>query len=740
MPNNVTFDSPRIPRNASARTIDDLLSAREQRIISDGTIQENEGAWLLRIVSQRRCSDETKAKVLAMVQRAETVEHAGLKTWADGRRTITGIENVSVPEAPTSTPVGNTGNVTTTNPTNSVGGTIGAMTGASLLARSIVFKKGDTVYEGPYRPSDEIMRKWGLPSLEHFGRIEVAHQGGSYFVYNGQFDLGGGKRGVRLLPVDDSNRGDNATNHATEDALRTRMGLKKGHLATYELTYRHDETNGPEGEGRWQEFPGEGKKGTLATIAGPGGGAQNSRTHWGAGVLYNGQTQNSPETYHGRQFGVHNGYGADAFFFTMEGVSQEVLASQSICASLLMNDGVNFSQRPYKDDHVRIMDVNTALMFARNWILSRGLERGVIPENHELVPPRLQEYLGSEEWTTYCGEHRGSAVNALQFNLSFNKAGFQEVYGADEGAKLWDIYSQVMDKIIADRGLPRRGEERDGVVWEGGAAAESLKNADGSDFVPLWKRLGHTATDVKPFASFEQHAAYFDALRQGADALEQYRAGGGVVPLSPGRSMPFGMQTNADLIAAFITKFHSWPEVGGFQSASAVLAFMQTAMKRHGIGPEAYVKLSAPIINKMLMAEALATGATDDFFATAKAKLQAHLEPLAQMIPANAPNRDQEVEKFKALCAQVEAAVAQNRGPLPRPLAYVKFREMIEVDLKAAREQEVGDRQKNVSHNCPPGLLADLIHGFHDDKNWNGGLIKVQYLATLMDHSELKQV
>jgi hypothetical protein len=365
------------------------------------------------------------------------------------------------------------------------------------------------------------------------------------------------------------------------------------------------------------------------------------------------------------------------------------------------------------------------------------------------------EHLGSEEWTTYCGEHRGSAVNALQFNLAFSKAGFQEVYGADEGAKLWDIYSQVMDKIIADRGLPRRGEERDGVVWEGGAAAESLKNADGTDFVPLWKRLGHTADDVKPFASFEQHSAYFDALRSGAEALETYKAGGGVVPLAPGRSMPFGMQTNADLIAAFITKFASWQEVGGFQSAAAVVAFMQTAMKRHGIEAEQYVKLSAPIINKMLIAEALANGASDQFFATAKATLQAHLEPLAQMIPPNAPNRDQMVEAFKAQCAQIadvgtqgllsqkaelQAAVAQNRGPLPRPLAYLRFRDMIEVDLKAAREQQVGDRQKNVSHNSPPGLLADVVHGFHDDKNWNGGLIKTHYLATLMDVSELKQV
>nr|VFK13508.1 MAG: hypothetical protein BECKLPF1236A_GA0070988_100896 [Candidatus Kentron sp. LPFa]VFK34500.1 MAG: hypothetical protein BECKLPF1236C_GA0070990_102756 [Candidatus Kentron sp. LPFa] len=47
-----------------------------------------------------------------------------------------------------------------------------------------------------------------------------------------------------------------------------------------------------------------------------------------------------------------------------------------------------------------------------------------------------------------------------------------------------------------------------------------------------------------------------------------------VIPLPPGNVLPYAPQTNADLIAVFIKKVHDWRDVGGIQTATAIMAFI----------------------------------------------------------------------------------------------------------------------------------------------------------------------
>lgn len=658
------------------------------------------------------------------------------------------------------------GNVGDTRPNNATSSTANAMLGASLPKVPIIHNKKPTVYDGDFRPTAEALRnvyKLGgedVPEdelFDRFGRTEVVHGGlpdnlrpTSFKVYNNQFDLGNGKRGVRVLPVSDDNGGDNASNIATEAAIREMQGVSEGHLAPYEIIFTHPETDGPDGEGLWNEFPGEGRKGTLATVAGPGGGVQGHATHRGAGIGFHGKTHNSPETYHQRQFHA-KGYPPVALAVHAAAVNPDVEASQKVNSSLLLNDGVNFSNRPYKNDFVRIIDVNTTLMFARDWAIHRGLERGIIDRDNppqalkDLHGENLEaylDYLGSDEWTTYCAEHRGS-VDYHWASIDWSEAGFQEVYGDDLGALLFDVSGQIVKQAAEEQGLPMRGGD-----WPGGVGPESLPDPEtGERFTPVWKTLGKTAEDVKPFKSPKEYDAYHEARRAGPEALEAYKANGGTIPLAPGEALPYAPQTNADLVKSFMEKFHPWMEVGGFQAGAAVVAFMDKVTERHGIDKEAYLQMALPIVVKMVVAEALAQGATDRFFATAGELMK---QTLNKLVPENAPEAQRQAaqaafgqiaakvdEALQAQKPQLQATIQQKFAgqPMPRTLAHAQMLKMLQPDIEKARALPVGDRDEFVENNIPPALLMDAAQGLHK----TGEGFTIQYLGTLMDSTEVQE-
>nr|VFJ57346.1 MAG: hypothetical protein BECKFM1743A_GA0114220_101886 [Candidatus Kentron sp. FM]VFJ58021.1 MAG: hypothetical protein BECKFM1743C_GA0114222_102143 [Candidatus Kentron sp. FM]VFK11827.1 MAG: hypothetical protein BECKFM1743B_GA0114221_102093 [Candidatus Kentron sp. FM] len=652
----------------------------------------------------------------------------------------------------------------------------------SPAKRSLLFQQAPAVYVGDYRPSAAALRRsFALGDettsdaelLDRFGRIEVVHNGldlqtpgASFFVRNLQFDVGDGRIGHRILPVDDGNNGDNPTNRETEETIRKALGVSEGHLAPYEIIFTHPETHGPDGEGLWEEFPGEGRKGTLKTIAGPGGVTQGSATHRGGAVGFRGVTHNSPEGYHHNQFEV-KGYPAVAVGMTIEGAHPDVVASQRNRASFLLNDGVNFSVRDYKNDFVRIRDINTVLMFARDWIVYRAMERvrnqtiEATPEIQaildELATPALRVYLGSEDWTTYCAEHRAS-VDYLMTALQFTEAGFREVYDGtslwgkrpeDLGAKLFALYSRVIIAKAKALGVPYKEEGQ----MAGGISPEAWGGADGGQFfTPLWQRMGFSREDIRPFDSPEQYDAYENARIHGT--LEQYKERWRdypVIPLPPGKALPYGPQTNADLIAVFIKKIHDWRDVGGIQVATAIMAFMKTATERHGISPQDYAGLVTPIIGELLIADALARGAPDEWFTKAGPTLGAVLTAL---VPADAPPEQAAASRELFLgvaggAAEILAsqkAVLQERCggvPVARAVVDAELDRMLANDIATARKTEVGDRTRFVKNNIPPQTLLDILHGFHrpvTPSDWNDGMVGFVYLGTLMDRGEVSGV
>ena len=653
--------------------------------------------------------------------------------------------------------------------------------------RPLLFQQAPAVYVGDYRPSVTALRSSFVLGdentsdeelLDRFGRIEVVHNeldlqtpGASFFVRNLQFDVGtsdeGNRRiGHRILPVDDGNNGDNPTNRETEETIRKALGVSEGHLAPYEIIFTHPETHGPDGEGLWREFPGEGRKGTLKTIAGPGGVTQGSATHRSGAVGFQGVTHNSPENYHGNQFRVR-GYPAVAVGMTIAGVHPDVVASQRNRASFLLNDGVNFSVRDYKNDFVRIRDINTVLMFARDWIVYRAMERvkiGTIestPEVQgilgELASPALKTYLGSEDWTCYCAEHRAS-VDYLMTSLQFTEAGFREVYDGtsmwgkrpgDLGGKLFALYSHVIIAKAKAQGVPYReeGQMADGI------SPESWGGPDGGQFfTPLWQRMGLSRIDVRPFDGPEQYDAFENARLYGT--LDQYKGRWGedaIIPLAPGKALPYGPQTNADLIASFIKKVHDWRDVGGIQAATAIMAFMGKATERHGISPQDYAELVTPIIGEFLIADALAKGAPDAWFTKAGPILGAALTAL---VPAGAPPERAIAlrELFLGVAGGAAELLALQKAdlqarcsgiPIDRAVVDAELDKMLANDIVAARNTEVGDRATFVKNNIPPQTLLDILHGFHKPvapSDWNDGMVGFVYLGTLMDGSEVSGV
>nr|VFJ96084.1 MAG: hypothetical protein BECKH772A_GA0070896_100976 [Candidatus Kentron sp. H]VFJ96802.1 MAG: hypothetical protein BECKH772B_GA0070898_100986 [Candidatus Kentron sp. H]VFK02557.1 MAG: hypothetical protein BECKH772C_GA0070978_100945 [Candidatus Kentron sp. H] len=651
---------------------------------------------------------------------------------------------------------------------------------ASSPRRPLLFQQSPAVYVGDYLPSVTALRRsFALGDettpdeeiLDRFGRIEVVHNGldlqapgASFFVRNLQFDVGDGRIGHRVLPVDDSNDGDNPTNRETEETIRKALGVSEGHLAPYEIIFTHPETDGPDGEGLWQEFPGEGRKGTLKTIADPGGVTQGSATHRGGAVGFQGVTHNSPENYHSNQFQVR-GYPAVAVGMIIADTHPDVVASQRNRAGFLLNDGVNFSVRDYKNDFVRIRDVNTVLMFARDWIVYRAMERvkiGTIettPEIQaildELASPALRIYLGSEDWTCYCAEHRAS-VDYLMTSLQFTEAGFREVYDGtamwgkrpeDLGGKLFALYSQVIVAKAKAQGVPYQEEGQ----MAGGISPESWGGVEGEQsFTPLWQRMGLSRDDVRPFDSPEQYDAYENARIHGT--LEQYKARWSdypVIPLPPGKALPYGPQTNADLIAVFIKKIHDWWDVGGIQAATAIMAFLGTATERHGISPQDYAGLVTPIIGELLVADALARGAPDGWFTKAGPTLGAALTGL---VPADAP--PEQATALRELFLGVAGGAAEllilqkadlqercGGVPMDRAKVDAELDRMLANDIIAARRTEVGDRTRFVKNNIPPQTLLDILHGLHKPvelSDWNDGMVGFVYLGTLMDKSQVE--
>ena len=265
--------------------------------------------------------------------------------------------------------------------------------------------------------------------------------------------------------------------------------------------------------------------------------------------------------------------------------------------------------------------------------------------------------------------------------MPHNEAAFQEIWGATEGAEL---FAKAKEKYRA-------------------ATGKSLKE---TNFEPLWKKDG--IADPKNEAAI-------------------------------GKGLAWAPQTTADIVLNFTETYASWPDVGSAASAAMVLGFKDTVKERRGIDDATYMNLALPLINKMVMSEAL----TQDFrtvpFEAYAQKKTAELYVAVGGKPTDfAPGGVIDPQLMGLAKAMTTGLVGQaprivaNSG-LCKEEAWAWMRKAIAPELAAARATAVTDPSK-VQFNSPPAVTHRVAAGMHPS-NPN---ISITEVATAMDGAELE--
>ncbi|MHB8876967.1 MAG: hypothetical protein ACYC8T_24995 [Myxococcaceae bacterium] len=539
---------------------------------------------------------------------------------------------------------------------------------------------GPATFEGATLKAEALAGAYRGVDPKKFGTTEVKlpQPDGStktVQVRDMHYDLGDGKVGMRLIPVQDH---DAAANKQMDDYLRKSMDLKAGEPIWALISYIHPE----EHSGDLKQLGTEMVKTEMGT------------THLGAYVGA-GKTTNSPESYHQYSWEV-KGYPANVQMVSLQGVSQGELNKNLLAADTVMNKGVKFPP-DYKNDVMQTVDLNTTLQFYRDWI-------------------KDEPYLKTDPaWATYCAEHKTIVTN-VGLNVPHNAESFKEIFGAEGGA----LFDQFKEKFKAANG-------------------REFTPADETHFEPLWKKEGLTADQIRP-STKEEHDAYVTARYDGSLAGGTYT---GFKPLPPGRAMAWRPETTADLVKNFMETYASFKDVGGYASAATMLGFKDVICPRMGIDDKTYIATAMPIINKVMVAEAMARAPADPaayakWAEQATAGLYLAFGGKKEDFANNAV--DPARMGLAKLCMQgaagAQAQVAQlatQPAETRNDLAYGWMRGAIAADLDKARQMMVSDPKKTEMY-APPAITNRVANGIVEGNPF----VTVKVLCTAVDASEVQ--
>ncbi len=513
---------------------------------------------------------------------------------------------------------------------------------------------GDTVFIGPERFTPARLAEWNNLKPELFGTTTVTVQGPNglvpHTVGDMRYTVDGGKPGVRLVAVKDS---DAAANAAMDALIRKEAGLGPNDELFTLITYIHPEEHTK----------------SLMEAGSSLLGEMNS-THMGA-YRGAGRTTNSPENYHGFSWRVE-GYPANVQLMTMDGVDNATFFKNLSQVDTVLNKGVLFPS-DYKNDPFLTTDLNTTFMFFRDWVFEKP-------------------YLASNEWNTYCAEHK-TIVSNIGANLPNNEAAFKKVYGDVEGALLFAAYKKKFKEIT------------------GGELVET-------NFTPLWEKTGLTAAQVRPWKDVEEYKAYQKARFDGSLKAGTYT---GFKPAASGEGMVWRPETTADLVKNFVETYASFRDVGALASSAAIMGFKDVVKDRMGITDETFMANAAPILTKLLVAEAMARAPAEPAKFQEWAKMTtgglyvAFGGNVADLAPGGTPK-----PQLLGLAQQLmTAAMADQRtimGGFAVPAgkrndaAYAWLRGAIKEDLQRAREVMVTDPSKTQMYS-PPAVVNRVING-----------------------------
>lgn len=548
--------------------------------------------------------------------------------------------------------------------------------------------QGESTFEGIHRiTADALNDMYGnITTHNEFGSTNVTLPNGQTLnVKDMQYDLGDGKVGMRIIPVNDSDNilssaGESLAGYALmDDFLRETMRLNSDDSMYALIAYIHPELH----------------SGELSALAEDMLKTEMGNTHLGA-YLGKGVTSNSPEDYHSRQWSVE-GYPANVQILSLKGVPQATLNKNALLVDAVLNYGVVFPG-DYKNDKFRTIDLNTSLFFYKEWLLKSSENNNVLRDD--------------ESWGTYCAEHKTIVVNVM-LNLPHNKASFKEVF-ADDSDAVWTAFKKDFARHT------RR----------------VFTASDETYFEPLWKKEGLSATElpdvrncIRAWKNISEYNAY-DAARH-AGTLDDYT---GFTPLTPGAGMAWAPETTADLVKNFADAYTSLRNVGGAMCAATVAGFMPQVSERMGITSEDYFKLGIPVMVKTMTADAKMNAANDmNWVATKTATLYVAMGGKAEDVASG--SFDPTIKGLvDAVMSPVQHAlpdiVAQT--PLTIDQAERWLDGEIAVDLAAAQKRAVSDPDKTQFYS-PPAVTHRIAIGIHKASQY----IAIKTVATAVHSSEV---
>lgn len=571
----------------------------------------------------------------------------------------------------------------------------------------IVHDLGDSSFPGQYELTDAALNQYKIERAK-FGTTEILLADGSSFrVKDYQYRLADGKIGMHFVPISDDGsvidpNHDYVPGASLIDAfLREKMNLKEGDPIYALINYFHPEQN----------------RGDLKFFLTDSDKIELGFTHLGA-YYGNGYTTNAPMLYHSHKFGVNGkvdgtafGYPANVQIISLEGVPQGTLNKNLQYVDTCLNSGIMFP-KDYKNSKFRPVDINTALMFYRDWIKFEGYLRN------------------DDTWFTYCAAHK-TLVATIALNLPHNLVSFQEVYGESEGKDLYARFIKFYSNIIGpDPGFISENE---------------------TYFEPLWKKQGFIAKQISPFTLTEYNA--YDEARRGG-LLNSFK---GKKPLKPSESTCWAPQSAADVIFDIIQFYADMMDVGPIVSSTIILALMDKIDERMGINKLEYLTHAMPVIEKLMLAHAHIFAAKDP-----KNYLQNTFIDLYLAFGGDKNdelNFEKEIKKLHSIKGLAESlfnfiksdpkpiAIAAwalfdvfthydkilKEGTLSAVDAYVLMMESIQDDLENDRNITVKQKDK-IEYNTPPAITHLMSIGMYQP----GQFVSVQEVCTLVDFCEVQ--
>ena len=573
----------------------------------------------------------------------------------------------------------------------------------------IVHDTGKSNYPGPYELTDLALKRYNI-AREKFGSTEILIPTGKNFtVKDYQYELPDGSIGMHFIPVSDAGSVLNSNNQYVSGAslidefLREVMQLTKDEPIYAFINYFHPEQN----------------KGDIKYLASKDK-VEMGFTHLGA-YYGQGYTSNAPMLYHGHRFGVDGkfdnpnyGYPANVQIISLQNVPQATLNKNFRYVDTCLNNGVMFPNKSplgYMDSMFRVVDINTALMFYRDWIM-------------------FEQYLRTDDtWYTYCAAHK-TVITTVALNLPHNLKSFQEVYGIDEGKDLFDQFKLFYNNIIG----PDPG----------------FLATDETDFVPLWKMEGFTPSQISPFTR-DEYFAYDKARRE--RSLNSFT---GKKPLYPDQATGWAPQSSAEVIFVFMQVYADMLDAGSIITCASILAFMDQIDHRMGISKAQYLLHAMPIINYVMIADATVNAANDpdnylkntftglclafggtpadalDFESEIKkVSVAKSLQDFEQLISTNPVAKVLAAWALMGVVSQWSSIV--KAGSVAPVDAYVKMMESIHTDLEKVRDMVVTQPDR-IQFNTPPTTTHLLSNGMHKTNPF----ITVKEVCTVVDFNDVQ--